>query len=276
MDIGGQALIEGVMIKTKDKIAISIRKKDHIKTVNLPPLKISKKLSKIPLLRGIIALIDTLYIGTKALMFSAKEQETQEEEKITDLQIFITIIISFILGIGLFIVLPLILSKLITEDRFLFNLIDGLLKIILFVGYLAIISFSKDVKRIFQYHGAEHMSVHCFEAKKELTIKNCRNFSPIHPRCGTSFIIIVLLLSIILFSFIWHESFFYRLIYRILLIPLIAASSYEFLKLSAKYQNNLIVKILAYPGLLVQKITTRQPDNKQIEVAIASVKAAVN
>jgi len=276
MEIGGQALIEGVMIKSKDKIAMSIRKKDKIKTVTQPTSTFSKKFSKILFLRGIVVLIDTLYLGTKALMFSAKEQEEDEDKKITNSQIAITTIISFVIAIGLFVILPLVISKLLTENRLLFNIVDGLLRIIIFMGYLISISFSKEIRRIFQYHGAEHMSVHCYEAKKELTVENVKKYSPIHPRCGTSFIIIVLIMSIIVFSIVWHETFIIKFIQRIILIPVIASLSFEFLKFSAKHQNFFLIRALSYPGLLIQKITTKQPENDQIEVAIEAVKAATN
>ncbi len=275
MDIGGQALIEGVMIRSKEKVAIAVRKKEKIKTVTHPTSKISKKLAKIPLVRGIVVLIDSMVIGTKALIYSAKEQEEKEGE-ITNTQIAITTTVSFILAIGLFIVLPLIISKLLTENRFLFNLIDGLLRIIIFLGYLLIVSKSKEIQRIFQYHGAEHMSVHCFEHKEKLTVENVKKYSTVHPRCGTSFLIIVLLLSILIFSVVWHEDFVIKILQRIILVPVIAAISYEMLKFSAKHNNLFFIKALAYPGLLMQKITTKQPEDAQIEVAIAAVKAATN
>ena len=274
MEIGGQALIEGVMIKSKEKIAISVRKKDKIKTISHPTSKFSKKFSKIPFLRGIVVLIDTIYIGTKALMYSAKEQD--EEEEISNKQIAITTIISFIMAIGLFVFLPLIISKLLTENRFLFNLFDGIIRIMIFILYIIVISFSKEVRRIFQYHGAEHMSIHCFEKKEPLTVKNVRNYPTIHPRCGTSFIAIVLIISIIVFSVVWHSNFIIKFLQRIILIPIIASLSYELLKFSSKHQNNLIIKTISSPGLLIQKITTQIPDDDQIEVAIEAVKEATS
>ena len=275
MDIGGQALIGGVMIRSKEKVAIALRKKEKIKTVSHPTAKISKKLAKIPLLRGIVVLIDSIYTGTKALIYSAKEQEEKEGE-ITNTQVAITTTVSFILAIGLFIVLPLVISKLLTENRFLFNIIDGLLRIIIFLGYLLIISMSKEIQRIFQYHGAEHMSVHCFEHREKLTIENVKKYSTIHPRCGTSFLIIVLMLSIIIFSIVWHENFLIKALQRIILVPVIAAISYEMLKFSAKYDRLFFIKAITYPGLLIQKITTKQPEDAQIEVAIEAVKAATS
>ncbi len=276
MDIGGQALIEGVLVKTRDKIAISIRKKQRIQTKTEKTSNISKKLSKIPFLRGIVILIDTLILGTKALIYSAKEQEEDSKEKITNTSLTITIAISFLIGIGLFIALPLFISKLLTQNRILFNLIDGLLRVAIFLAYLIIISTNSEIRRLFQYHGAEHMAIHCFESNQSLTIKNCKGFSTIHPRCGTSFIFLVLIISIILFSLVWAESFFIKLAQRILLIPVIASISYEILKFSAKRQQNPIVKVISLPGLLIQKTTTKQPDHQQLEVAIAAVKEATS
>ena len=274
MDIGGQALIEGVLIKTKEQIAISIRKKGEIKTKTEKVSNISKKFSKILFLRGIIVLIDTLYIGTKALIYSAKEQE-DEEEKTSDFAIGITMFFSFLFAIGVFVLVPLFVSKLLTEERIYFNLIDGILRIIIFVIYLLIISRSKEVIRVFQYHGAEHMAIHCFEDKKELNVKNCRKYSTIHPRCGTSFLFFVLIISIILFSLVWHESFLIKFLQRIVLIPVIASVSYELLKFMAKKQSNLFIRMISMPGLRFQKITTKKPDDLQLEVAIEAVKNAV-
>jgi len=276
MDIGGQALIEGVLVKSRDKVAISIRKKDRIKTKVDKTSNISKKFSKIPLLRGIIVLLDTVVLGTKALMYSAKEQEDEEDEKIGNFALISTVVISFVIAIGLFILLPLVISKLLTEDRILFNIIDGILRVIVFITYLLVISKSKEVQRIFQYHGAEHMAIHCFESKQELTPENCKKFPTIHPRCGTSFIFIVLILSIILFSIVWSQSFYIKFLQRIILIPVIASVSYEVLKFSAKRQKNPIIKLVSLPGLLIQRITTKQPDTSQLEVAISAVKAATS
>ena len=157
-----------------------------------------------------------------------------------------------------------------------FNIIDGIIRIIIFLGYLILISFSKDIKRIFQYHEAEHMSVHCYEHKEKLTVENVKKYSPVHPRCGTSFIIIVLILSIIIFSLVWHPLFIIKFLQRLILIPIIASISFEILKFSAKHQSNFLVRVVTYPGLLIQKITTKKPDSSQIEVAIEAVKAATN
>lgn len=267
-EIGGQALIEGVLMISPEKIAIALRKDSKIITKVEKRSKKLKILKKIPFIRGIIALIEMLYIGTKALLYST-EVAIGEDEKITKTELSLTLLLSIGLGIALFIALPLFLTKLITTDRLAFNLIDGVFRILVFMIYLVIIGFSKDIKRVYQYHGAEHMSVHCYEANKELIVNNVKKFPPEHPRCGTSFILIVLITSILLFSLIWNPLWMIKFVQRILLIPVIAGISYEILKLSAKIK---ILNFLTLPGLWLQKLTTKQPDKKQIEVAIAAIK----
>jgi len=176
-------------------------------------------------------------------------------------------------AIFFFIIAPLYITKIITSNRgVLFNLIDGIIRIIIFLLYIFLISFLNDVKRLFQYHGAEHKAVNCYEANKKLTLENAKKFTTIHARCGTSFIIIVLVLSILIFSLVTSESFFIKLISRILLLPVIIGVSYEFLKFSDKYKNNFFVKMLVRPGLWLQKLTTGEPNNKQIMTAINSLR----
>jgi len=274
MDLGGQALIEGVLIKSKEKIAIAIRKKGKIETKIDPTPNFSKKFSKIPFIRGIIVLIETLYLGIKYLNYSA-EQQLEKEEKISKLETIFSISLSLVISIALFVIAPLVISKFLAKDRILFSIIDGILRIVIFILFLFIISLSKDIKRTFQYHGAEHKAVSCFEANQALTIKNVKKYSTLHPRCGTSFIIYLLFISIIVFSIVWSEHFYIRLLQRIVLIPVIASLSYELLKFAAKRKNSLINKIIIAPGLLIQKLTTKEPDNDQIEVAISAVKAVI-
>ena len=272
MDIGGQALIEGVLIKSKEKIAVSVRKKEKIETKVDPTPNFSKKFSKIPFIRGIIVLIETLYLGIKYLNYSA-EQQLENNEKISKLETIFSIFISLVMAITLFVILPLLLSKFLAKERVLFSIIDGIIRILIFLVFLLIISLSKDIKRTFEYHGAEHKSIACYEANEELTIRNVKKYSTLHPRCGTSFIIYLLFISIIVFSIVWSEYFYIRLLQRIILIPVIASISYEILKLAAKKKDFFINKIIIAPGLLIQKITTKEPDDKQIEVAISAVKA---
>lgn len=272
--IGGQALIEGVLMRNKDQIGIAVRKSNGKIKTDKQTFDLFNKCRKIPFLRGIFVLIETLYVGTKALIYSANEA-SDEGEEVSKKEIFFSIFFSFIFAIGFFVLLPLYLTKIFVSEGILFNVVDGLLRVFVFVLYVIGISFMKDIKRVFQYHGAEHMAVHCYEHKKKLTVKNCRDYSTIHVRCGTNFLFIVLILSIIVFSFITSENFLVKILSRIILIPVIASLSYEFLKLSAKFENFFLIRILTKPGLLLQKITTRKPDDKQIEVAISALKLVI-
>ncbi|MBW2965617.1 DUF1385 domain-containing protein, partial [Candidatus Woesearchaeota archaeon] len=237
-------------------------------------LKRKSKIFKTPFIRGFFVLVDTLVLGIKALSWSANQQ-LEKKEKITMKEMILTIAASFIFAVLFFIVIPFYLTGLIVNKGILFNLIDGILRIGIFFIYLLAISLMKDVKLLFKYHGAEHKAVNCFEAKKALTIKNAKKFTTVNPRCGTSFLVIVLAISILIFSLIISDYWYIRLGARIILIPVIAAVYYEILKLSSKFKNNLIFKILNTPGLWIQKITTKEPTNKQIEVAIASLKAVL-
>lgn len=273
--IGGQALIEGVLMRNKNLIGIAVRKPDGKIKTKTEKLNFLNRLKKIIFIRGIIVLVETLYVGTKALIYSANEAGNEKEEKINKKEVFLSLFLSVIFALGFFVFLPLYLTKLIVSSGILFNIIDGFIRIFIFVLYIIIISFMKDIKRVFQYHGAEHMAVHCYENKDKLNIENCRKYSTVHPRCGTNFLFIVLILSILIFSLITSRSFLIKIFSRIVLIPVIASVSYEFLKLGAKFKNNLFLKILTKPGLLLQKITTRNPEKDQIEVAISALKLVV-
>ena len=275
MGIGGQALIEGVLMRNKEKICIAVRKD---KKIIVKKEKIRFKESKIPFFRGITNLISTMYVGMKALNYSASIQ-IGKKEKENKVMSVITILIAVIFALFLFKFLPLLLTQLIDNKLNLssasFNITDGIIKLVILVLYIYIISRMKDIKRVFQYHGAEHKAVNCYESKKSLTINNVKKFSTTHKRCGTTFIIFVIFTSIIVYVFIPKGySFLLKLSLRILLLPLIASMSYELLKLSAKY-DNIITKTITSPGLLIQKLTTNEPDNKQIEVAIKSLKGVI-
>ena len=275
MGIGGQALIEGVLMRNKEKICIAVRKD---KKIIVKKEKIKFKESKIPFFRGITNLISTMYVGMKALNYSASIQ-IGKKEKENKVMSVITILIAVIFALFLFKFLPLLLTQLIDNKLNLssasFNITDGIIKLVILVLYIYIISRMKDIKRVFQYHGAEHKAVNCYESKKSLTINNVKKFSTTHKRCGTTFIIFVIFTSIIVYVFIPKGySFLLKLSLRILLLPLIASMSYELLKLSAKY-DNIITKTITSPGLLIQKLTTNEPDNKQIEVAIKSLKGVI-
>ncbi|MBR9690198.1 DUF1385 domain-containing protein [Candidatus Woesearchaeota archaeon] len=274
--IGGQAVIEGVMIKSPKYYSVAVRKPNMRITVKKEKLKSifsTKKIFQKPFLRGIAQLIEMLVLGIKTLTYSANESMDEEEEKLSAWGIFWTIFIAFGMAVLLFILLPLYLSGFITtSDGFMFNLIDGVIRILVFLLYILAISKMQDVKTLFQYHGAEHKTIHAYEKGLSLNVKNVKKFSTLHTRCGTSFILIVLVVSILVFSLIVSESFLVKLGVRILLLPIIAGVSYEFLKFSAKYEHNVLLKPLIYPGLFFQKITTKEPTDNQLEVAIKAVK----
>jgi len=268
--IGGQALIEGVLMRNKDLIGIAVRKNNGKIKTEKQKFSLFNKYRKIIFIRGIFVLLETLYIGTKSLIYSANEA-SDEKEKISNKEIFTSLLLSILFALGFFVFLPLFLTKLLVNDGILFNIIDGLIRVLIFIIYIIIISFMKDVKIVFQYHGAEHKAVHCYENKQKLTINNCKKFSTIHPRCGTNFLFIVLILSIIIFSFITAKNLYIKVFSRLFLIPVIASLSYELLRLGAKFENFFLLRLLTKPGLLLQKITTKEPDNKQIEVAISAL-----
>jgi len=282
LKIGGQAVMEGVMIKSKKNLVITVRKpngKITVKKQKLKPLSEKIKFLGWPFIRGIVELIELLVIGVKALSYSANESIDKKEEKITSKELMFTLLIAFGFAFLLFKFLPLLITKfifskgVISSSRIIFNLVDGLLRISMFILYILLISRMKDVKRLFQYHGAEHKAVNCFEAGKKLTHENIKKYSTLHPRCGTSFIFIVLFVAILVFSIVKIDiNFWLLLVLRIPLILPIAGISYELLKLSDKFKSNVIFNSLSKPGLWLQRITTRQPTKKQVEVAILAVK----
>ena len=246
LSMGGQAVIEGVMIRSAKKITIAVRKpngKIAVKTDTLHSLSEQYSFLRWPFFRGILGLVEMLVIGMKALNYSANISLDEEEEKLTPFHIAVTLLLGIAFAIVLFKFLPLLFSQILQKysltvqnNYFLFNLSDGVFRIILFVLYLYLISFAAEVKRLFMYHGAEHMAVHCYEARKKLTIQNVNAYHPEHPRCGTSFILIVFLLSILIYSFIPSSfSFWEKFGFRIALLPVVAGISYEILKLAGKF-----------------------------------------
>jgi uncharacterized protein YqhQ len=277
---GGQAVIEGVMMRAPSKYAIAVRKPDKeiiLKIGKISTLSDKIKFLKWPIFRGVINLIESLVLGMKALTYSA-EQATGEEEKINSVEMFFTILIAFGLFIVFFIALPTTMARYL--DRYLsniiiYNLFEGLLRISIFIIYLFFISKIKDIRRVFEYHGAEHKVIYTYEAGEELNVTNVRKYSTLHPRCGTSFIFIVLIMSILVFSLLGKQTLLLRIAYRIAIIPLIAGLSYEILKLSAKNMNKALVRWAVIPGLWFQKLTTNEPDDAQIEVAIKALKGVL-
>ena len=273
---GGQAVIEGVMMKSPLKYAIAVRKPNKeitLKVGNLKPWSKKIKFLKFPIFRGVINLIESLILGLRALTYSA-EQATGEEEKINNVEMLFSIVVAFILFILVFIALPTGIARYL--DRYLtsliaYNLFEGVLRIGIFLFYLYFISKIKDIKRVFEYHGAEHKVIYAYEAGEKLNLENIKKYSPLHPRCGTSFIFIVLIISIIVFSLLGKQTLLLRIAYRIAIIPVIAGISYEILKLSAKNMDKTLVRWAVMPGLWFQRLTTKEPDDSQIEVAIKAL-----
>ncbi len=278
-DIGGQAVIEGVMMRSGNVYAIAVRSPDKDIVFKKETIKELPKPLKWPIVRGVVALGQALSIGIKALLYSA-EASGHEEEKPSDFSLFMTVLVSFVIGIGLFFLLPLYGTKLlgtvytpISESSLIFNLVDGVIRVAFFLIYILSIGMMKDIRRVFQYHGAEHKVVHAYEAGVELTPEKVDNYSTLHPRCGTSFLIMVMLLSILVFSVIPKDwPFLEKFLSRIVLIPLIAGLSYEFIKLSSKKMNNSFIRYMSMPGLWLQQLTTGTPSSDQIEVAIKALK----
>ena len=275
MTVGGQAVIEGVMMRNKERFAIAVRLPNG--SVKVKQEKSSKfsKIFDVFFIRGIIGLGYTLYDGVRALIWSGNQNLGVEEEKLSKGEIIGTISTSFIFAILIFVAVPFFSAKWLNAEGLLFDILDGLFRVGLFIGYLLAISLMKDVKTLFQYHGAEHKTIYCYESGKPLTVKNVKKFTRFHPRCGTSFLFIVLLLSIFVFTLLKGPLWF-KLAGRIALLPVIAGIGYEIIKLSDKFRDNALVKGLIAPGLWLQRITTSEPSDKQLEVAIASLKAVLD
>lgn len=271
--VGGQAVVEGVMMRSKTKVATAVRilKEKKIK-VKVTRLKDPPNIFKLPVIRGIYTLVDSLILGTKALIWSSN-QNLEDAEKIKTSEMVLTLLFSFALGLGLFLGIPYLITKFVFGKGLWFSLMEGLIRVSLLLAYLGLISLSGEVKKLFQYHGAEHKVINCYEAGEEVTAANVKKYATLHARCGTSFIFIVLIFSIITFSFL--ETGWMRLFWKFLLIPVVAGVSYEFLKLSDKFKENFLMKILVWPGLMLQKITTKEPDEQQIRVSIQAWKKAV-
>ncbi len=294
--LGGQAVIEGVMMKGSDSYAVAVRKAGGEILVRDFPLtrgSVQRRFSKTPVVRGVVTMVAMLVIGYRALQFSAdeaiadaEEQEAKEKgaeasrkpaEGGNTLAMAGALALALLLGVGLFFWLPLVATRGITElvpalsGRLAFNLVDGVIRVLVFVGYVVAIGAIRDIRRIFQYHGAEHKVVNAYEAKADLSPESVASFSCLHPRCGTSFLLFVMVISIAVFSFIPHDSsLLTKALMRLPLLPAVAGISYEVLRLSARKTGSPVFRTLIAPGLLLQRLTTREPDLPQIEVAIAS------
>lgn len=285
--IGGQAVLEGVMMKNQDEYAVAVRKPDNeivIQKNKYVSITKKYKVLSIPIIRGVANFIESMVVGMKTLTYSStffeEEEEVKEEQKKIDkssdgLMMALTVCVSIILAVGIFMLLPFFIGNLLSgviESTTWLAVIEGVIRIAIFIAYVGIISQMKDIKRVFMYHGAEHKTINCIENGLDLTVENVRWQTKEHKRCGTSFMLIVMVISVIFFMFIQVDSVWMRVLYRILLVPVIAGVSYEFIRLAGR-SDSKIVNILSKPGLWVQGLTTREPDDEMIEVAIKSVEA---
>ena len=275
--VGGQAVIEGVMMRGFGKVATAVREPDgniNIQVKNISSITERYPILKLPLLRGAVALFESLILGMKSLSFSA-QAAGEDDEQLSDKELIGTIILAIGLACGLFIAIPTFAAKFfhtLTDDPIILNLAEGFLRLIIFLAYLFAISRMKDIQRVFQYHGAEHKTIFCYEADLPLTVENVKKFPRLHPRCGTAFLLIVMLVSIFVFAFLGWPDLWLRILSRIILLPLVAGLSYEIIKFSARSKNSF-VKLATLPGLWLQYLTTREPDDSMIEVAIKSLEA---
>jgi hypothetical protein len=278
---GGQALIEGVLMRGRDAIAVAVRHPDGrivFATERLDSGFHGTTWSKMPLVRGLVVLYETLIMGTRWLVRSANVQAQEEGIELGKSAIVLMLGITLFAGIGVFFLLPLFIASVTTanvENGLVQHLVEGLIRVALFLGYLVLIGRAPDIRRVFQYHGAEHMTIHALEADDPLTVDAVRKYPTAHQRCGTEFLVVVILLSIIAFSLVGRQDPLVMIASRILLIPVIASVGYEILKFGARHRANPLVKVLLYPGLLVQMITTKQPTDDMIEVAIVSMEEAL-
>ncbi|HSW62614.1 MAG TPA: DUF1385 domain-containing protein [Dissulfurispiraceae bacterium] len=279
--IGGQAVIEGVMMKSPEGWSVAVR--DPQGTINFKTVRTTKNhpFFRLPLIRGSVALFQALIIGIKAIEFSGNIAFQEEGEKpLSPWSIALSIGMALVLAIALFKFLPLLAAtglgavyEGVAKSSFLFNLIDGVTRVFIFFLYIIVIGLWGEMKRIYQYHGAEHKVIYAFEANEELTVENARKYSPFHPRCGTSFLLIVMIISIVAFMFIPQEwTFAEKLLARIVCIPLIAGIAYEAQRLSARVKDHPVMGVMVFPGMLLQRLTAHEPDDAQIETAIAALK----
>ncbi|MGI6526709.1 MAG: DUF1385 domain-containing protein [Caldicoprobacterales bacterium] len=290
--IGGQAVMEGVMMKAPKTMAIAVRQSDgsiHVQKQSLVTIKDKYPILKLPVLRGIVTFAETMVMGVKSLMTSAELFGEEEEpsrleaflaeklgKKTEDVILYSALVMAVVFALGLFILLPALLSGLIRpyiHKHVVVNLIEGVIRMILFLIYITLVSRMNDIRRVFEYHGAEHKTIHCYEHDEELTVENARKYTTLHPRCGTAFLLIVMVISIVVYSFMGWQNILIRILGRLLLLPLIAGLAYEVTQFAGNSDARLI-RIIMYPGMMLQKLTTREPDDSQLEVAIRAFQEA--
>lgn len=296
--MGGQAVMEGIMMRGAKKTAVCIRMPDHALHLKIQNNKEQSKWMKVPIIRGCISFFAALVQGTKTLMYSADVLEAYEgpeqvqaaqqdrmtiwlekhfgKEKSWSIMMYASVVFALVFTVGLFIILPTAVVKLcehFTSSAFLLNLIEGIIRIGLFIGYVALIRLMSDIRRVFQFHGAEHKTIHCYENNLELTPENADAFYTLHPRCGTSFLMFVMVLTVLFYACLGWPSLLWRIVSRLLLLPLIAGGSYELLRWAGR-SDAWIVKMISLPGICLQKLTTCEPEYEHLEVAIAAMRAA--
>ncbi len=313
--IGGQAVIEGIMMRGPEKTAVAVRKPDGEIIIDEKENKVKTKIMKIPFVRGVFSFVSSMVIGVKALMFSANFYDDEEEnkaegkakekakdgarekvkdkekertegkkEELSGMAMFFTVAVSLLISIGLFIALPNLIAGFVVpmenasgkSNVLLYNVVESIIKVLLFLGYLVLVSKMKDIQRVFEYHGAEHKTIFCYENGEELNVENVKKFQRFHPRCGTSFLLFVIVISIFIFSAVGRfESKLINLLVRIALLPVIAGISYEIIRFAGRHTDNPWIAWLNKPGMWLQRLTTKEPDESQIEVAIAALKAVL-
>lgn len=298
-NIGGQAVMEGIMMRHKDQYAIAVRRPDReieVKVEDYKSVLPFGKAAKLPIIRGVCSFVDSLVVGMKCLMYSAsffedeeetakvkkeamteeeKEKAAKKEEKENKIIMTCTMILSVILSVALFILLPFFAASLlrkVTDSNLLITTVESILRIVVFLGYMLLVSKMEDIQRVFMYHGAEHKCINCLEHGMDLNVENVMKSSRLHKRCGTSFLLIVMVVSIIFFFFIHVETIWLRMVVRILLMPVIAGVSFEFIRLAGKSENPIVL-LLSKPGMALQKLTTKEPTEDMVEVAIQAVEA---
>ena len=278
---GGQALVEGVMMRGRDAVAVALRHPDGRIVFATEPLESGfrgRRAAKWPFVRGLVVLYETLVVGTRWLIRSAGLQAEDEGVEIGKGSVAIMLAVTAVLGIGLFFLLPLFVATFTAgniENDLVQHFVEGMTRVVIFIAYLVLISRTPDISRVFQYHGAEHMTIHALEADKPLVPEEVHRFPTAHPRCGTEFLVVVILLSILAFSLVGRQTPIVMIVSRIVLIPVIAAVGYEILRLGARHRSNPVVRVIMWPGILVQKITTKQPTDDMIEVAIVAMEEAL-
>jgi len=277
---GGQAVIEGVMIRGQKAAVTAVRRPSGGLTTNVQPLSAlyTGWMRRTPLIRGIIVLIEAMVLGIKSLLYSANVSLEEEEEEISGKAVWLMIAMALVLVVVLFFIVPLFLTRLINpyiSSSLVFHLIEGLIRLVIFIAYLKLVGMLPDIKRVFTYHGAEHKVVNAYEHGVPMEVEAVRKYSTAHVRCGTSFLFVVLIIAIIVFALVGRPSIWLMVLSRILLIPVIAALGYEVIYFGARHTNNPLVRVILAPGLWLQGLTTKKPDDSQIEVALTAMQKAM-